>query len=241
MGYIDGGLRLHVSGSSRLGVCVLCLVHGVFIISASEDRTLKMWDPSTGTCTETFTGHTEGVSSCCVSSADEVIMSASYDGTVKIWDVATGTCSMTLRDHTDAVFTCCLSSTDQFIASTSRDNTLHVWDVATGNCTHTFPDVGRYCALSADDQRIVVSDIDNHILRILNIETGEIHTERVQNWVRSVCWSSNNQFLVLGTDGGLEIRDLNTLQLFNLDETDSGGFTLQNFISIPYMHNPQRW
>jgi WD40 repeat protein len=140
-----------------------------------------------------------------------------------MWDVTTGACIMTLRGHTQVILLCCLSSTDQFIVSTDLDNTLKIWDVATGNCTQTLPAFGSRCALSSDDQRIVAAKYYNdEILRLLNIETGEIHAEQIATGVRSVCWSSDDQFLVLGTYEGIQIRDPNTLQLFNLDETDSG-------------------
>jgi WD40 repeat protein len=148
-------------------------------------------------------------------------VSASGDGTVKMWDVATGTCTMTLRGHTSNVLSCCLSSTDQFILSTDWYNTLKVWDVATGNCTHTFPDFGQICTLSGDDQRIVGADNHHKIIRIVDIKTEEIHTEQMNTMVWSMCWSSDDQFLVLGTDEGVQIRDPETLKLFNVDETDS--------------------
>jgi WD40 repeat protein len=154
-------------------------------------------------------------------------VSASYDGTLKMWDVVTGTCIMTLRGHTDSVETCCLSSTDQFIISTDYNKTLKVWDVVTGNCTHTFPNFNNICAISEDDQRIVA--VDTHYrpsnIRILHIKTGEILTEEIGTSVFSVCWSSDNQFLLIGTYRGVQIRDPNTLKLLNLEETDAQTIT----------------
>jgi WD40 repeat protein len=120
---------------------------------------------------------------------------------------------MTLRGRS-----CCLSSTDTFIVSTSANNTLKVWDVATGNCTHTFPDFGEEYALSGDDRRIAA--VDWCLIRTLNIETGEIQTEQLDIDVWSVCWSSDDQFLVIGTKEGVQIRDANTLKLFNLEATE---------------------
>jgi WD40 repeat protein len=126
---------------------------------------------------------------------------------------------MTLRGHTSWVCTCCLSSADQFIVSESGDNTLKVWDVGTGNCTHTFPYFLRVCALSGDDQLIVGAHAKT--IRILNIKTEEVHAKKLDTWVYSVCWSSDNQFLMVGTSKGVQIRDPNTLKLFNVDETHS--------------------
>ena len=39
---------------------------GSYIVSASSDRTLKVWDALTGTERLTFSGHTDSVNGCAV-------------------------------------------------------------------------------------------------------------------------------------------------------------------------------
>jgi WD40 repeat protein len=69
---------------------------GDFIVSASYDMTLKVWDASTGKERFTLKGHAERVRSCAVSSDSDVIVSVSHDHTLKVWDAHSGVCLTTL-------------------------------------------------------------------------------------------------------------------------------------------------
>jgi len=68
---------------------------GAFIVSASRDKTLKVWDARSGEARLTLHGHTAEVEGCAVSPDGAFIVSASEDNTLKVWDVRTGTCLMT--------------------------------------------------------------------------------------------------------------------------------------------------
>ncbi|KAM7186577.1 Protein of unknown function (DUF3638) domain containing protein [Rhypophila sp. PSN 637] len=67
------------------------------IASGSDDNSIKIWDASTGTCTQTLKGHSGSISSVAFSPDSKMIASGSYDDTVKIWDAATGSSTQTLR------------------------------------------------------------------------------------------------------------------------------------------------
>ena len=68
---------------------------GAFIVSASGDKTLKVWDARSGEARLTLQGHTAGVNGCAVSPDGAFIVSASGDKTLKVWDARTGTCLIT--------------------------------------------------------------------------------------------------------------------------------------------------
>ena len=63
---------------------------GSFIVSASWDKTLKVWDAETGQERATLTGHTAEVPAWAVSPDGSFIVSASRDKTLRIWDAHTG-------------------------------------------------------------------------------------------------------------------------------------------------------
>ena len=76
---------------------------GKRIASASQDRTVKVWDARTGQETLTLKGHTDVVSGSVAFSPDgKRLASASEDGTVKVWDAGTGQEILTLKGHTGA-------------------------------------------------------------------------------------------------------------------------------------------
>jgi F-box/WD-40 domain protein 7 len=54
------------------------------IISAADDKTLKMWSLDSGRRLVTFRKHDDGVT--CVQFNDFMMVSGSYDKTVKLWD-----------------------------------------------------------------------------------------------------------------------------------------------------------
>lgn len=62
---------------------------GDFVVSASRDKTIKIWEVATGYCVKTLTGHREWVRMARVSPCGELIASCSNDQTVRVWHVAT--------------------------------------------------------------------------------------------------------------------------------------------------------
>ncbi|HEV3436031.1 MAG TPA: serine/threonine-protein kinase, partial [Gemmata sp.] len=69
------------------------------IVTASADKTVKVWDAKTGTELFTLKGHTDAVSSASFSADGSRIVTASADKTVKVWDAKTGTELFTLKGH----------------------------------------------------------------------------------------------------------------------------------------------
>jgi hypothetical protein len=60
------------------------------LASASYDRTIRLWDPVTGSGQATLTGHQGLVTAVVFSPDGQRLASADSDGTVRLWDPATG-------------------------------------------------------------------------------------------------------------------------------------------------------
>ncbi|KJR40649.1 wd40 repeat, subgroup, partial [Candidatus Magnetoovum chiemensis] len=78
----------------------------LFIVSTSDDMTVKVWDVSTGRCLRTFEGHEGAVISHDISYDSRYIVSASADFLVKLWEMTTVGFLGFLTDfkgHTDVV------------------------------------------------------------------------------------------------------------------------------------------
>ena len=58
---------------------------GRWMVSGSEDKTVRLWDLTTGRCLRVFTGHTGGIRAVTLSPDGQWLATGSYDNRV-IWD-----------------------------------------------------------------------------------------------------------------------------------------------------------
>ncbi len=100
---------------------------GKYILSASGDKTIKLWKTETGECIRTFEGHTAIVYSATFSNDGKYIVSASNDETIKLWKTETGECIRTFEGHTLCVNSAVFSKDGKFIVSASSDKTIKLW------------------------------------------------------------------------------------------------------------------
>ena len=179
---------------------------GAFIVSASRDKTLKVWDARSGEARLTLHGHTDGVSGCAVSPDGTWIVSASYDKTLKVRDAGTGQARLTLHGHTDEVEGCAVSADGAFIVSASRDKTLKVWDARSGEARltlhgHTAEVEG--CAVSPDGAFIVSASEDN-TLKVWDVRTGTcLMTFPVEGALQACAFHPDGKHLVAAGAGGV--------------------------------------
>ena len=59
---------------------------GQLLASASDDNTIRLWDPATGTSRGTLEGHSDWVRAVVFSPDGQLLASASDDKTVRLWD-----------------------------------------------------------------------------------------------------------------------------------------------------------
>jgi WD40 repeat protein len=77
---------------------------GQQIVTASADRTAKVWDAETGKELFPLKGHTNAVGSVAFSPDGQRIVTGSWDKRAMVWDSRSGTNLLTLEGHTDAIF-----------------------------------------------------------------------------------------------------------------------------------------
>ncbi|KAK4660754.1 hypothetical protein QC762_0022210 [Podospora pseudocomata] len=177
---------------------------GQRVASGSGDRTIKIWDTASGTCTQTLEGHGSSVLSVAFSPDGQRVASGSRDKTIKIWDTASGSCTQTLEGHGSWVLSVGFSPDGQRVASGSGDRTIKIWDTASGSCTQTLEGHGDFVlsvAFSRDGQR-VASGSDDNTIKIWDTASGSC-TQTLEghgDLVWSVAFSPDGQRMASGSD-----------------------------------------
>jgi WD40 repeat protein len=151
---------------------------GKLVVSASGDRTIRLWDGKTGSPLRTLRGHPSGIYAVALSRDGRRILSGSDDGTIRLWDVATGRCIKTLRGgrQLDAVTAVAFTPDGQHAVSGSYFSHLRRWDLRTGKPLRArikLPDVPSTLALSRSGRQLLAGTTNGH-LQLFAVKTGKL-------------------------------------------------------------------
>lgn len=102
------------------------------IVSGSQDKTVIIWDVSSGQPVRRYRAHIGAVNCVCFNEDSSVFLSGSVDGSVKIWDSKSNSKEpiQVLSEAKDSIS--CVSVTDHEIASVSLDNFVRRYDIRQG-------------------------------------------------------------------------------------------------------------
>lgn len=82
----DRRLRGHILGVND----VAWTPEDRYLISASDDKMLRLWDVETGALLKNFRGHRQAVYCCTINPQGNIILSGSSDHSYRLWDLRTG-------------------------------------------------------------------------------------------------------------------------------------------------------
>jgi WD40 repeat protein/serine/threonine protein kinase len=130
---------------------------GTQLASASDDWTVKVWNPVNGKPINTLPGHTGAVHCVAFGTDGQRLCSGSEDRTVKVWDPIRGKLIRTLQGHQGVIWSLAFSPDGKLLASGSWDGTVMVWDAATLKPVHTLRGKTQIwgVAFSPDGKRLV--------------------------------------------------------------------------------------
>ena len=223
--------RFTCNGHSSRVTAVAWSPGGTQLVSASYDKSVRIWDTAHGFSLITYRGHWDRVQAVAWSPNGKRIASAGSDGTVQLWDAATGSHLDAYRGHNGPITSLAWSPDGLRVASAGDDKTMQVWDAGSGALLYTHrghaakvqslawsPD-GRHIASGSDDKTIQVwtpfKTKSNFFSMLLTAGRNELtyrgHTAKVY----AVAWSPNGQRLAtVSADKTLQVWDALTGKKF---------------------------
>ena len=169
-------------------VCAVTVTpDGRRVLSASQDRTLRLWDLESGETIRTLEGHADAVYAVAVTPDGRSAISGSGDGTLRVWKLETGQTIRTLQGHTSALHAVAVTPDGRSVVSGSLDHTVRLWDLQSGQTIRTLEGhTDGICGVSVTpDGRLAISSSEDRTLRIWDLQSGQTirtlegHTDRV--------------------------------------------------------------
>jgi WD40 repeat protein len=178
---------------------------GSYLASPSEDKTITIWDASTGKVLSKLEGHEDSIYS--VAWSNHLLASSSADHTIRLWNIKENKLISILRGHKLPVFCVAWSPSGQLLASTSSDKTLRIWDSKRELLLHTiglgfwvnsvaWSPSGEMLAASYSN---IVGLWDTKTYKLLHRfdgHSGEVQSVAHSDEVHSVAWSPDGALLL---------------------------------------------
>uniref|UniRef100_H3D3G2 Transcription initiation factor TFIID subunit 5 n=1 Tax=Tetraodon nigroviridis TaxID=99883 RepID=H3D3G2_TETNG len=158
-----------------------------YLLSSSEDGTVRLWSLQTFTCLVGYKGHNYPVWDVSFSPHGYYFVSGGHDRVARLWATDHYQPLRIFSGHLADVTCTRFHPNSNYVATGSSDRTIRLWDVLTGNCVriftghkgpiHTldFSPSGKFLASGATDSRVLLWDIGHGLM------VGELkgHTDTI--------------------------------------------------------------
>lgn len=166
---------------------------GNTLVSASRDKSLKIWDVTTGYCLKTLKGHTDWVR--CVTPAIDgrFLLSAGNDQVPRLWDANTGQSTITFLGHEHVL---------EAVAFAPSSSYVHLASIANYRKPPPSSSSGEFLATGGRDKIIKIWD-----------NRGTCHKTLVghDNWIRGLVFHPGGKYL-------LSVSDDKTIRCWDLSQ-----------------------
>jgi len=200
-----------------------------FLLSSSEDSTVRLWSMETKTNLVCYKGHNYPVWDVDFSPLGYYFASASHDRTARIWSTEHIFPLRVLAGHLSDVDCVKFHPNCNYVATGSSDKSVRLWDVQKGECVRIFTGhfATIYCLAFSPDGRILASGDGGGNINLWDIGSGKKLKTFTghQGPVWSVTFSQEGSILASGSgDSSVKIWNTEKNSLLNAKPNEKPTF-----------------
>lgn len=187
---------------------------GLYALTASWDKDLRLWRLDTAETVRRFVGHTKDVMSVSFSPENRQIVSASRDNTLKVWNVL-GECKFTYQDKGHSEWLSCArfspNPQDPIIVSSGWDKKVNVWSLDKSTPEQSFQGHTGYLnkvEISPDGSICASAGKDGLIMLWTLTDKQFLSSFDAGNEIHALAFSPNRFWLCVAMDACIKIYDL---------------------------------
>ncbi|SCV03106.1 LAME_0H07756g1_1 [Lachancea meyersii CBS 8951] len=185
-----------------------------YLLSASEDKTARLWSTDTFTSLVSYKGHNHPIWDVSFSPLGHYFATASHDQTARLWSCDHIYPLRIFAGHLNDVDTVSFHPNGTYVFTGSSDKTCRMWDIGTGDSVrlflgHTAPVIST--AVSPDGRWLSTGSEDG-IINVWDIGTGKRLKQmrgHGKNAIYSLSYSKEGNILMSGgADHSVRVWDV---------------------------------
>ena len=200
--------KIFLSAHTSVIRSILITKDNQYIISASNDRKIRIWNYQYQVQEFVLIGHTNVVSCIATTSDSKYLVSGSWDTTIIIWSLHDKVQESLLKSHTNLVDNLKITSNDLYIVSSSSDNTIGIWNIQNRmlemllikqNSSVNNDDI----VISRDNKYLVYPSNSGLVIWNLIAMMEKVIIERIDDYyTTSIALVSDNKIVASGYENG---------------------------------------
>lgn len=172
-----------------------------FLLSCSEDQTVRLWSLDTFTSLCCYRGHGYPVWDVDFGPEGVYFATSSHDRTARLWSCEHIYPLRVFAGHFSDVETVKFHPNSCYLATGSSDKTVRLWDLAQGNCVRVFSGNNPVQTLCFSPDGTKLATADDKYVHLWDIASGEQLKKFSghKSLVTSLCFSAEGSILASGS------------------------------------------